>query len=301
MFWLPRKTIYTGPKKQRGNIVFGVGLPPKSLPDVTGGPGGDWELIQFWNTNLGDMAGIETAFSNNTRGQGFVWSPDGTKLTMGSTSADQVKTFSCSTPFDPDTASEIASINLTNPYIQGSTGSRIFINVVVGDVVQNHPFTNYIIGSGGASSDFAKSDWPQGGSGDGPSTFPQDASYVMNAFTDILWYGSTPGGNLDALAGQTSHFNGAISVNLSTGFSPITDDGLRWYQGIGSQGIRFWDLTNPVDPSTLTYGAPQALPGGSGIRPSACWFNPLDTSRAWVQGDLSGGMQLAVFDTKAQF
>jgi len=308
MFWLPRKTIYTGPKKQRGNICFQVGLPPQRLVDVNGdyvddgtpSGGGGWTLIQEWDTNAGDMVTIDAAFNLNARGQGFYWNVAGTLLTLCSATDDTIRTFACSTPYDPDTATQVNGRAVVNP--QGlhwnAAGTLLFCHVIVGDRIDAIPGSGFVVGNGAVVSDITKADVGHGGPGDGSKVMTLSADFMLwEGDGDIIKRISTPGGNLDAFAVQATEPMTGGTGNLVIGTSPLTLDNKSYCRGVGAPGVEFVTMDDALDVATINYSVAQSLSGLTSMRPVYLWFDPNDTSEIWTQGDLSGGMQLARFAT----
>ncbi len=316
MFWLPDKTIFVGPRKQRGNIVFTTGLAPSRLVDVTGdyvdtglpsGAGG-WSLIQEWQTILGELTSIDDTFQasgGRCRGGTVWWTADGGKLTLSSSSSDNTKVFICSTPFDPSTASEIFSYGVVNPkwgsYNRG--GSRWVENKIVGDEYVMYTANDYVITNGTPIVDnrITKADAGFNSSSDAPAIFAPDFSYM-------LWYGrhnttgdglrniSTPNADLGSFI-IVDQGNQALDINSSP-FSNFDKTETIFMRGEGSPGVSFNQLDNPRDVDNYTEGAPQSLSGrGSDIRPQAIWFDPDDTRTVWIVDDPTSNFRMALYAT----
>jgi hypothetical protein len=303
MFWQPNKTIFTGPRKQRGNIVIGVGLPPTSMPNVTGGAGGDWTLIEQWETSAGDLASITAAFGGTTRGWGgLVWSPDGAILTLSNPNNDRVISFNCTTRFDPETAVQITNFGITNPQglTMNSAGTKFYCNIVVGDEWAEYPCSGFVVQGNTKLSNVTKADVGFSGSQDGAAVFGPGVDYM-------LWNGpgaglkniSLPGGNLDAWIDQ-NEFSTSIMSTLAIGTSPLTADEKLFLQGQGSPGLLFTTMDAPRDINSLVQAAAQPISPITFVRPKYTWFNPNDTSEVWCIGDQSG-IKLCRLKTYAQF
>ena len=270
----------------------------------------NWTLIEQWDTNNGvgmnEMASIDAAFNGSPRASGPCWSPDGTRLTLGSSSDDTIRSFILSTPWDPDTASLTASRAVTNPshMFMNASGSQLWTLVVVGDLIRNYPCSNFIITGLDISSDMTKQEAGYTGSGDG--SFYATRNFESMMFDGRLQFGAdrtrfitfTPAGNLDAPS-----FGDAVdpvyNVNATLGGSKISNDGLNYYHGIGSQGVRWIQMTTPFDPTTISISDHNILPEINGLRPQYVTVNPDNFSEIWIQNDASGGMQLARMLTNA--
>lgn len=278
-------------------------LIPPVAGDIPGGLGPGWSLIQEWDAGVGDLTAIDTAFSSAGGFAGLIWSPDGTLLTLCSTGDDTVKTFTCSTAFDPDTATETATRAVTNPRIMGAdaAGTMLFINTLVGDLIENYPFTGHTIGAGAVTSDITKAEAGFVGSADGAAAIGPDADYILWAgpnTDEYLKYITTPGGDLDSFTVDTSHLDNTVNPTLVVLYSPITADGLLWIEGVaGTPAIRFLELTDPLDVTTLSVGANQSLAALSSQDPIQAWFDPSDTSEIWTVGSAGADIQLSRFAT----
>jgi len=276
------------------------------MEPVAGDAGPGWSLIQEWDAGLGEITAIDAAFSSAGGFSGIVWNPSGTLLTLASTGNDTVRTFTCSTPWDPDTATLTATRAVSNPRIMGDgqTGSQLFINTVVGDVIENYPFTGYTIGAGAITSDITKANAGFSGSSDGSAVIGPDGDYMYwagpaNAGADeVLKYITTPGGDLDSFTVVATETDAAINNGLTVLYSPLTADGKLWIEGVaGSPILRFFELTSALDITTLTVGANQSLAALTSQNPVAIWFNPADTREVWTQGSNGADIQLARFAT----
>jgi len=300
MFALRPHRLIKPRKYQRGNIVVGVGLPPTSIPAVTGGPGGGWTLIDEWETSAGDLASISAAFNGSPRGTNLWWSPDGTVLTLGSSSDDTVKSFSCSTPFDPETASQISTLGILNPSSlrMNDAGTQCYINIVVGDVWANFPASGHTFSGLASTSDIDKSELGFTGSSDGNALFAPDGSY-------ILWDGGngsdetvdvqTTGGDFDSPV-EIDRQLYPETVTLGIGKSRLYDGQKKWLQGNGAPGIAFCEMDAARDIATISIGVAQSVAGLTFVRPREIWFNPADTREVWALGDQTG-IKLARFAT----
>jgi len=320
MFWQPNKTIFVGPRRQRGNIVVGVGLPPQRLVDVNGNyvddglpsGGGGWSLIQEWDTD--DLIGapslltsIDVAFQasgGRCRSQTLAWSPDGSRLTLSSSTSDDTKCFLCSTAFDPSTASQIFSYAVTNPawghYNRG--GTRFVENTIVGDQYVMYTANNFVVTSGVPIVDniITKNDVAFNSSSDAPAVFAPNFDYMLwygrnNTFGDALRNISTPGADLGSFIIADDGYQ-ALDINGNP-FSGLDKSETIWMRGEGAPGVSFNQLDGIRDVNNYTEGAPQSVGGLSTIRPNSVWFNPLDSSEVWIADDTSSNFRMSRFAT----
>ena len=306
MFWLPRKTIYTGPRKQRGNIVFRTGQPPTAFTDPS-----TWTLIQSWDSRDGDMADIVTAMSTNFGFRGFAWSYDGTKYTHLNAGDAKIYTFTCSTPFDPETtgvsitAERAGTVPTSLQYSDdGLYGYKLAPNhesIVVFDCPA--PF---VVGADAATSSVSK------GAAGFSGIWEGDFSIGMDG-TTVLYHGVINGGADEvikqlflSIQHDLSSFavNDTVSnnppVNLATpnaGESVLSLDNSSFYQ-CHQPNIYLAIMSSTADLSTLTYNAAFNIRGDNGFTwdPVRVWINPNDTEFAWIGGTVSG-WQLAKFAT----
>ena len=261
----------------------------------------DWTLIENWDTNNSlddnEMAAINSAFNSSPRGSGGAFSPDGTKLTLCSTSDDTIKTFTLSTPWDPDTASETSTRNTVNPthlYINAE-GTQLWV-LASPDTIYNHACTDFVFDGAAATSAAAKGEFGYNGSGDG-------GYYPAGDFSSMIWDGNqvglgdrtrrgifTPSGNLDSFSLSPLVPMDYIR-SASTGGSKISNDGTTYYRGRGSSGIERVVMSTPYDPGTMTTTIFD-MDAEIGFRPSYIVINPDDTSQVWIVGD-NTGLQLA--------
>lgn len=315
MFWTPSKTIYTGPRKQRGNITVGLGFPPTRLVDVNGdyvdtglpSGGGGWSLVKQWDTDLGDMAAIDAAFlasGGPVRDNTLAWSPDGTKLTLSSSSSDDTKVFLCGTAFEPNSASQIFSFAVTNPSWghYNRAGNRFVDNVIVGDVYQMYTASGFVINNGTpiVDNEVSKADVGFNASSDAPAVFGPDFTYMLwlgrnnttgDAFRDI----STPFARLDDFV-VAQDGNQALDINGNP-TSNLDLDETGFIRGVGSQGFQFYTMDSPREVDSLVEGTPQPVNGFTDHRPSAVWFDPNDTEFVWSVWDSGGRYRMAKFAT----
>lgn len=317
MFWLPRKTIYKGPRLQRGNIVFTTGLPPSRLVDVNGNyvddgtpsGGGGWTLDQAWETNLGDLDNIDNAFQasgGRARASTVAWSPDGTKLTLSSSSSDDTKCFECSTPFDPGTASQIFSYAVTNPSWghYNKNGTRWVENTVVGDQYVMYTANGWVITNGTplVGNIITKNNMSFNASSDSPAVFGNDFEYMLwygrnNTFGDAMRNVTTPAADLGSYIIVDDGYQ-ALNIN-GNAFSNLDKSETIWMVGSGSSGVAFNQLAGKRDVvSNIIEGTPQDIRSlGPDIRPGAIWFDPDDTRYVWVTADPSANFQMARYAT----
>jgi len=277
--------------------VFSAGIETYNNPD-------QWTVIEEWDTNNGvgmnEMASINTAFGGQPRGSSVVWNPDGTRLTLASSSDDTIRSFICSTPWDPDTASLTASRSRTNPshLFMNASGSQLLSLVVVGDLIENFPCNNFIITASAITSDITKQELGYIGSGDG-------SYYPTRNFERFLWDGRlqfgeercrdvnlTPSGNLDSFVLGTAT-DPTYNVNAAIGGSKISNDGLNYYRGRGSSGVEKVTMTSPYDPATISFVEYDIVPSIVSFFIESIFVNPDDTTEVWATGDNSGGLQLA--------
>lgn len=260
----------------------------------------DWTLIQAWDTGAGDMTAIDTAFGGFPRGStGVIWSLDGSIITLGSTSNDTVRSFSCSTPWDPDTATLIATRGVTNPtHMFANKAGTIIWYIRATDTYVEIPVSNFTITGSAEGSTMNKADAGFSGSSD-VSIYPVDdfSSMIIDGPpTDFKRIDFSPAGDLDSRALGTEYDIGGQSVpwtqNGGIGGSKISKDGTRIYRGAGSQGVEILEMTTPFDESTLKSLGTFDNEVEVTFRPDSVWVNPEDTTEVWIQGD-NTGMQLA--------
>lgn len=302
MFWLPRKTIYKGPRLQRGNITFAVGLPPTvltlpdgTLPDGSPGGGGAWSELGVWESSEGDIPAIVTAFNNVPRGQGIAWNPSGTLLSLASTSDDSICTFSCSTPWNPSSATLVTRRSVTNPQglFWNGAGNVLFSRDFVGDYVEAKPGAGFVVGLGAALSNITKGDLGAGGATDGFVSFQENANYFISeqdgpvGGNTLRRANFTPPGNLDSFALGTAVASpwsiGAI------GLSGLDKTEKFYYRCLGSQGLSIASFPDNPDLSTASESSPVATPSSIGtFRPDHCWYDVNDTRYFWAVWDTFG-------------
>jgi hypothetical protein len=304
MFWLPRKTIYKGPKRQRGNIVVELGLPPQYMPDVTGDLGGGWTVDAEYSEAAGDLTSILATMSIR-RCDGFAWAPDGSAITISDANDDVIRSYNCSTAWNPNTASLFSSRAVTN----GSgvhfneSGSLLISQTVVGDQIVSYPCTNHRILGSGSTKTLTKASVGFSGSADGSwaSSFDLDTIFWSgpdggDAFKRI----SVPGGDLDNFSVDQTYVNGDINPNAGSSESQVTIDGKLFIRAQGSQGLRFRRMTTANDLSTvLNWLDAQAVNGLAVLdhRPSRIWFNPKDTSYVWTSDVGGSNLEFVRFKT----
>ncbi len=286
------RKLITSRHKQRGNIVFTTGLPPTEIPNVTGGPGGDWTLIEEWETSAGDLASITAAFGGSPRGTNLWWSPDGLTLTLGSSTNDTLKSFNCSTPFDPETASEVSTRGILNPTSlrMNDAGTQLYVNEIVGDLWSNYPAIGHRFTGGAKTSDVDKSEVGFAGSTDGNASFDPAGNYM-------LWDGDDAGDKTKdvSILGGDMNSPSVIQTEVTTtnptlviGKSRMYDGATKWLQGEGAPGISFCEMDAARDIATAVYGVAQSIAHLTFVRPREIWFNPLDTREIWCMGDQTG-------------
>lgn len=267
--------------------LVGVG-DPTDYPDPSG-----WTLIQQWRVADGDMAAIDAAFNARSDGRsGIVWSPDGTRLTLGSFGDDSVRTFSCSTPFDPDTASLLASRNVTNPgHLFTNDLGTIMWYERSNDTTVAIPISNHTISANAESSSMTKAQAGFSGSSD-VTIYPLNdfsAMYIDGPPTDVRRIDFSPNGDLDSRILGAS-VNTTWTQNGSIKATKLSQDGTRIYRAAGSQGIEVLEMSTPFDVTTMTSLGTFAIPALTNIE--AVFINPADTSEVWVSGNI-GRLELA--------
>lgn len=228
---------------------------------------------------------------------GFAWSQDGTKLAIANTSDDNIKVFTCSTPFDPDTAGGSPSVfGITNPWgglHYNKAGTKIASIYVVGDVIAQWNCSSHVLSDNVVDSNLTKAEGGHSGTQDGPFTCNQDMSR-------IYWFGDSdrfnriglsPAGDFDSFSlDQTAtpfsqNFNlgsQITTMNLGEDAFYITIGGtatnLRLYEMSTAQDTSTCSLTGTFDCNTIT----GTRPGGSSWRADKCWIDPEDTTHIWV-------------------
>lgn len=288
-------------------------LSPPMLEGVRGGVFCDpsnWTLDSEWDTREGDMSNIDSHYGSGLDCQGFGWSPDGTYLTIACAVDASIKTFTCSTAFDPDTASSspTGTISISNDgwfrWISG--GTRWFHINVVGDVIQeyNSSGTAYVVASGSLQHDLNKNEVSIGGTSDQP--FAPDPSGTF-----LYWLGQNSASpfqfrlvyvplspDLDN-PGTESILNNP-SVTSVEDFTVTNNAGTHWLS-VALSGARLWQVDSEGDVSSLSIGSEVDIETQFTYTwsPSTIWIDPNDPSSVWVAGRQggSGEMQMAKFST----
>jgi hypothetical protein len=267
-----------------------------------------WTIEGEWNTNDGDMAGIVSAMTT-VRNNGFWWNPDGTRLHVCNTSDDGIRTFTCSTPFDPDTASNLTNKGETNPNhpkVNGA-GSKVLWIRNVGDEISHWPANNYTISGGaGEDSDITKSDVGFTGNQDGTFTCDKDMTYLLwlgevGTTSNIKYITVGAGTDLDNFTVQATQNIETPMPTVEKGLSMLSLDELSFYLCEGGAGVRLVTMDEPHDIATINFGTIEDLDTQftspiSGWNILHIWIDPANTQYVWVGGDDSG-MQLAKFNT----
>jgi len=262
----------------------------------------DWTLIQSWETGSGDMVAIDAAF-NGLSGftGGVIWSLDGTVITLASTGEDRIRSFSCSTPWDPDTATLIATRTVTNAiHLFASADGTLIIYERSTDTMVGVAVTNFTINGSAETGAMNKAASGHSGSVD-RSFYPiDDLSYMYvdgPGLTRIRQVDFTGGaGDFDnPILGQESTIN--WTQNGSVGGSKISKDGTRIYRGAGTAGVEILEMSTPFDLSTITSIGTFDNDAEVGFSVDTVWVNPEDTTEVWVVG--TSGLQLARMATNA--
>jgi len=288
--------------------------PPTTFTDPSG-----WTLVGEWDTRDGtgidgDLSSID-AYYTFPRGHGIYWNSAGTLLTICNASDDQLTTFTCSTPFDPETATALTADGDVNPgnakfYLSGLA----YAFLRAGDNIDRYPSSSaYAVKGqpiGGRHSTISKADIGYTGSSDGFWTAPPNLSYILwhapdgsSPFHNFLHYITTPGGDLSAFTLQASEDIEAQEPAIGGHLSDLSKDELSFYLCKGTNGIRLVTLTTATDVSTVSYGPDRDI--GSQFNSAAgqwdidsVWIDPNNTRYVWVMGDTgSQQIQMAKFDT----
>lgn len=263
----------------------------------------DWTLIEAWDTRNAtddnEMASIDAAFSGQPRGSSnIIWSPDGTILTMASTAEDRIRSFSVSLPFDPDTATLIATRSVTNPIhmFANKDGSLIWLDKAA-DTYTEYPASNFVIGGGAILSTMTKAEAGFTGSTDLNYYARDDFAYVICNGDTVSGFrvrriDFSPSGDLDNPAlGSLSTIDWTASGGI--GSSKISKDETSIYRGRNALGVETLKMTVPGDTSTMSqFAIDDMIAEVGGWFIDAVWINPEDTTEVWCVGD-NGGVQLA--------
>lgn len=281
----------------------------------------NWTLVQEWNSQDGDLTNITNYYDTQGWGHdlnGFAWSPDGTKLTLAGAD-DFIVTFSCSTPFDPETASQLAQRDSQAPYTNPTTlqyvsgGQALLFIHTVGDEISKIAATDYRVGTGSELSDLHKTDVSFTASGDDGSYTADDAlSYMyyhgrVGASDHRLKYITFTSANLNNYSevATSANFFGDSTTQLSSPapsqtFSRPNIAGDKFYM-VSSGFAQLITLDNGLgDLSSVSWDTKRDLTTefSRTWTPNGCWINENDTTHIWVHGDNpSGYIQLAKFAT----
>lgn len=291
-------------------------MSPPMLEGIYGNycPPSNWTLVQEWRTNDADMSGIDTYFGAGMAGiLTFAWSPDGTKLTIGNAdnSFDEIGTFACSTPFDPDTAASSPTgtpLSLLNPvwsFFVGD-GTTLYTNGVVGDFIRRYDLgTAYEVTSGATlHSDITKTDVDLGGNLDAPFTPGRSGLpiYWQGAATSPIegamshLFGSL---DLDAIS-HTLYRDPSFSPNDANDWSMLSTNNLSWYAAVGVAGVYLITIKSEgalETPGMVATGPTDISASLNGWDPDMIWIDPLDTTYVWVAASAGTEFQMAKWAT----
>lgn len=278
--------------------LLGPVMKPR-FPTVYNSPA-DWTLIQAWDTAVGDMVAIKSAFNDSPRGStNMVLSPDGIHLTLGSTNDDTIRTFSLSTPFDPDTATLISTRNALNPghMFANKVGSILWVERAT-DTYEVFPMSNFILGQGSTEGTMNKAEAGFAGSGDLTYYARDDFAYLIadGPITDpspgvrVRRIDFVPPGDLDnpflgPLSGIDWSQNGGVPG------SKISKDETTIYRALGSSGIEILKMSTPGDPSTMSFFSIDDIQVEITFLPDSVFMNPENTTEVWIVGD-NGSSQI---------
>jgi len=266
----------------------------------------NWTLVNEWDTREGDLSTIDAAFTLNSN-DGFAWSPDGTKLTICNAADDIIRTFSCSTPFDPETASTLSSRSETNP--QGIQfvldGNAHLQRIVVGDEFTRSPSSSYQVGGGAEHSDITKADVGFTGNQDGFIVPHPDLDY-------LLWFGETGteteikyitliSGSLNSYTVQATQGIDPPLSAVGLMVSALNKNQESFYMVGNSPGVRLVTMPSAHDIANISFGTVEDLATqfspASNWAVNNIWTDPEDTRYVWIGGDTYPGIQLAKFET----
>lgn len=275
---------------------------PTVLPAASG-----WTSAAYWAEEDGDLTSIAAPVGgfpgNNVGQQGFVFSPDGTKFTLGQDDG-VVRTFTCSTPFDPSTGSVTSSYNvtnLTNPHVH-QNGNILYGFISTSGVVGAYLMSDFAVtGSGAALSSMADSEVSLSSAYHGP--FATDGSHfcwgdVPNRARTIQLNGS-----LDNFSVIVTDNSATAGVFDQTGYSCFTKNGKQFIQRASSPAgsLRIVDLSTPYDVSTAVPQASVNFSNKSGspytYSPEHIWFDPNDTTFVWTLAGSTKKVVIEKWDT----
>lgn len=270
----------------------------------------DWTLVEEWDTDTGDLTFIFNTLNSFVRNTGFAWSPNGTKLTIGNSSDDVVRTFQCTTPFDPNSANAVLETrSVTNPtnlfFTNG--GTRMLYVRTVGDVIAAVPASNYTVTTLAETSQIGKGEVGFNDSGDGAFVPSADASYVLwwgetNNVDELKYVTFSPPGDLDNFTVQETVTNDFGANLFSDRMTPLSADETRIFTPRFNQVVAMIEMPAPHDIANISIGADVDLGpqlADNWAFSAGMWIDPLDTRYVWVAHDSSARLAFAKFDTHA--
>lgn len=286
--------------------VFAAGGAPVTYTDPD-----TWTLIDFWRVADGDMTVIDNAFGNQSDGRsGSIWSLDGTVLTLASFGNDTIRSFSCSTPFDPDTATLIATRSQTNPghLFANADGSSIYTLATPDTIFEFATLSPFVIPTNAqlasATSALTKAEMGWSGSTD-PSYYPLDdfsALYTdgpISSTAAVKRIDFTTPGDLDTEVLGANFFSENWTVNSAIKGSKVSKEGTRIYRGVGAPGIEIIEFSTPYLTTSMSLIGTFDNPAEWGtFRPEHVWINPEDTSEVMIAGN-TGRLEIYRMATNA--
>ncbi len=250
-----------------------------------------WTVLQEWDTDLGEMAVMDTAFGGFAFGGGMSWSPDGTVFTALCPAQRTIRSFSCSVPFDPD--STVVSLSSYAGGFQFIGGVSMHMNQAGTQIMWHGGFNNFlyvracsgyaVVGGGLNQSDMARTDWPW--SNEMGTQYPKkDLSYAISDGSNpsgIRKATFTPAGNLDSFVIGTLKNPAPSTVNKIIVGTKVSNDGASYYRVNG--GVEWFDMSTPDDPTTVTLTSTTVVnPTIISYTPNGIFIDPDDTSIVWL-------------------
>lgn len=280
------------------------------FPSGDPAPSGAWVVAEDWSRAQGELTNIWNAFvaqGGNPRDAILWWSPDGTVLTLGSSSADNTLVFSCSTPWDPDTASQIFNLFVTNEsWGHYNTAGTRYVGISSTDTYRMRAASGHGISNATVLSDVSKTEVGFTSSTDAPAIWGPDLDYALwmggdgggDAIKDV----SFPSADLDSWVVESTYNHGSINPSGQS-VSNLDATETMCYEGAGSAGCYIISFDSPREITSFArssvYDLRTNVPASFDFRPGSIWFDPNNTRYLWMVADPTNNLQIVKYDTGA--